>query len=123
MAKKATANKAGAKKAKVTPTYMKGKKPLKIGLHDVIKALKVIEDHGHMSKFRTAAKKNKAVMLVDPQTVNFVKDFMVKNDMHKHPVGKHIVNARTTAVRGAKAASAVAATAAKDPFECDFSKH
>jgi 4-hydroxyphenylpyruvate dioxygenase-like putative hemolysin len=123
MAKKSKANAAGAKKAKVTPTYMKGKKPLKIGLHDVIKALKVIEDHGHMSKFRTAAKKNKAVMLVNPQTVNFVKDFMVKHDMHKHPVGKHIVNARTAATRGAKTASAVAATAAKDPFECDFSKH
>jgi hypothetical protein len=123
MAKKAKANKAGAKKAKVTPTFMKGKKPLKIGLHDVIKALKAIEDHGHMDKFRRAAKKNKAVMLVDPQTVNFVKDFMAKNDMHEDPVGKIIVNARKTAARGATAAAAVAGTAAKDPFECDFSKH
>jgi hypothetical protein len=123
MAKKAKAKKAGAKKAEATPTYMKGKKPLKIGLHDVIKTLKVIEDHGHMSKFRAAAKKNKAVMLVNPETVNFVKDFMVKNDMHRHPVGKIIVNARTTAARGAKAAAAVAGKAAKDPFECDFSKH
>jgi len=121
MAKKAKK----ANKAKVTPTYMKGKKPLKIGLHDVIRALKVIDDHGHMSKFKTAAKKKKAVMLVDPKTVNFIKDFMVKNDMHEHPVGKHIVNARIAragAAPGMRAAAAPVGAAAKDPYECNFSK-
>ena len=94
MAKKAGAKKAKAKKVKVTPTYMTGKKPLKIGLHDVVRALTVIEDHGHMRKFATAAKKQEVVMLVPPNTVNFVKDFLVKHDMHDDPVGKHIVNAR-----------------------------
>jgi len=125
MAKKSKANAAGAKKAKVTPTYMKGKKPLKIGLHDVIRALKVIDDHGHMSKFTTAAKKKEAVMLVDPKTVNFVKDFIVKNDMHEHPVGKHIVNARSApagAELGMRATGPVPRAAAKNPYECNFSK-
>ncbi|MEH2589275.1 hypothetical protein [Bradyrhizobium sp. AZCC 1721] len=114
-----------AKKAKVKPTYMKGKKPMKIGLHDVIRALKVIDDHGHMDKFTKAAKKKKAMMLIEPATVNFVKDFIVKNDMHAHPVGKHIANPRV-APRAAVAARKLAAAPvvqAKDPFECDFSKH
>jgi hypothetical protein len=123
MAKKARANKAAVKKTKVTPTYMKGKKPLKIGLHDVIRALKVIDDHGHMSKFVAAAKKKKAVVLVDPQTVNFVKDFVVKNDMHEHPIGTIIVNPRMAAAAPAKTAAKAGSGPPKDPFECDFSKH
>lgn len=109
-------------KAKVEPTYMKGKKPMKIGLHDVIRALKLIDDRGHMAKFTKAAKKQKAMLLVDPATVNFVKDFIVENDMHRNRVGKIIVNPRVAPM--AAGARALAATAAaKDPFECDFSKH
>ena len=117
------AKKAGI--AKVKPTYMTGKKPMRIGLHDVIRALKVIDEHGHMAKFTRAAKKKKAMILVEPATVNFVKDFMVRNDMHAHPVGKIIVNPRTipmaAAARGR--AGVAAAAPAKDPCECDFSKH
>jgi hypothetical protein len=117
MAKKAAA-------AKVKPTYMTGKKPMKIGLHDVIRALKVIDDHGHMAKFTRAAKKKKAMMLVEPATVNFVKDFIVKNDMHAHPLGKHIVNPRAVPMAtAARKRSAAPAGPAKDRFECDFSKH
>jgi hypothetical protein len=112
-----------AKKARVIPTYMTGKKPMKIGLHDVIRALKVIDDHGHMAKFTRAAKKEKAMMLVEPATVNFVKDFIVENDMHAHPVGKHIVNPRAVPTGAARGRVAAAAGPAKDPFECDFSKH
>ncbi|MFH1345965.1 MAG: hypothetical protein ABIL01_32900 [Pseudomonadota bacterium] len=128
MARKAGAKKAKAKKVKITPTYMTGEKPLKIGLHDVIRALKVIEDHGHMRKFATAAKKQESVMLVPPKTVNFVKDFLVKYNMHDDPVGKHIVNAReapgalATASPAMRAGAAAAqATKQKDPHECDFS--
>ena len=29
-------------------------------------------------------------MLVEPATVNFVKDFIVTNDMHEDPVGNYI---------------------------------
>lgn len=108
------------RKGKVTPTYMTGKKPLKIGLHDVIKALKVIDEHGHMDKFASASKRKKAGMLVPPETVNFVKDFILKNDMHEHPIGRHIVNAKTT-MRVAKLAAPAGGTP-KDPFECSFAK-
>jgi hypothetical protein len=113
-----------AKKAKVQPTYMTGKKPMKIGLHDVIRALKVIDDHGHMDKFARAAKKQKAMMLVEPATVNFVKDFIVRNDMHEDPVGNIIVN--PCAVPTAAAVRGRAPARAPRParkFECDFSKH
>ncbi len=108
-----------AKKTKVKPTFMKGKKPLKIGLHDVIRALKVIEEHGQMDRFTKAAKKKKARMLVEPDTVNFVKDFMAKNDMHEHPVGRHIVN---PVVVAAAASGPAPGGTPKDKFECDFRK-
>ena len=55
--------------------------------------MKVIEENDHLDKFIKAAKRNKASVSVDGKTVNFVKDFMVKYEMHDHPVGKHIVNA------------------------------
>jgi signal transduction histidine kinase len=100
MAKKSKAKKSktGISKTgaeKVMPTYLKKGASYKMGLHDVIKALKVIEKHKHLDKFVRASKKNATSVSVDAKTVNFVKDFMVKNNMHTDPVGKHIVNAKT----------------------------
>jgi hypothetical protein len=107
------------KKANVTPTYMKGKKLLKIGLHDVMRALKVIDDNGLTKKFARKAKEKGASMSVNADTVNFVKDFMVDNDLHGHPIGKHIVNAA-----GLKRAASVGMAAARRPqrdrFDCNF---
>ena len=97
------------KKAVVAPTYMKGKQPLRIALHDIVKVVKMIDEHKHTEKFLKAAKREKAFVNVDAETVNFVKDYMVKNNLHEHPVGKHIVNAR-------------AKRAADDPFDCDFGR-
>jgi hypothetical protein len=104
MAKKAKASKAKAKKTKaratsagmapVTPTYLKDGQTYTMGLHNVVRALGVIEKHGHMAKFVRAAKKSGAAGTFDAKTVNFVKDFMVKQKMHNDPIGKHIVNAR-----------------------------
>jgi hypothetical protein len=62
-------------------------------LHDVVRALKVIEENGDLKEFVRASKQIEASVLVDAETVNFVKDFMVENHLHAHPVGKHIVNA------------------------------
>ena len=77
-----------------------------MGIHDVFRALKVIEKHKHMNKFVRASKQKDASVSIGADTVNFVKDFMVKHKMHADPVGKHIVNARV---------------APKDPFRpCKF---
>jgi len=65
----------------------------KMKLHDVIKAMKVIEEHEHLEKFVRASKRKDTTVHVDADTVNFVKNFMVKNKMHAHPIGRHIVNA------------------------------
>jgi hypothetical protein len=121
MAKKAKA-KSKVKSVPVTPTYMTGTKPLKIALHDVIKALELISKRKRMGKFKTAAQENKAVMLVEPATVNFVKDFMADNGMHNHPIGKHIINPRVVAPAGRAMRGAALGAGSKD-FECDFSKH
>src|SRR4051812_42917467 len=109
-----------AKKAKVKPTYMKGSKPMKIGLHDIVRAVQVIADGGKTLAFVAAAKETKAFVSVDADTVNFVKDFFAKNDLHEHPIGKHIVNAQPAA--GAKAMAPAAPPPTKD-FDCNFGTH
>jgi len=118
MVKKSKARKSKAKKSKagaekVVPTYMKKGQSYKMGLHDVVRALKVIDKHKHMNKFVKAAKQQKASVSIDADTVNFVKDFMVKNKMHNDPVGKHIVNAPTAAAPPTPMRSG-------DPFGCNF---
>jgi hypothetical protein len=119
MAKKAKAKKAKgatsrartarASTPSVTPTYLPEGQTYTIGLHDIVRALRVIEKHGHMAKFDKAAKDQQAAGTFDARTVNFVKDFMVKYKMHTDPVGKHIVNAR----------QAIAA-ARRGQFNCNF---
>jgi hypothetical protein len=96
MGKKSKAKTSTAKAEKVTPTYLKSGTSFKIGVHDVIRALKVIEERGLLDKFAAAAKRHATSLSVDARTVNFVKDFMVKNNMHDDPIGKHIVNAKMT---------------------------
>jgi hypothetical protein len=88
MAKKAKA----AKKAKVTPTYLKGTKSVDIPAHRVAEVLAMIHKKGHTAKFRRHAKAAGVVMTLHPKTVNFVKDFVANNDMHTHAVGKQVVN-------------------------------
>jgi len=78
----------------VTPTYLPDGQTYTMGLHDIVRALKVIEKHGHMAKFSKASKEQHAAGTFDAKTVNFVKDFFVKHQMHKDPIGKHIVNAK-----------------------------
>jgi hypothetical protein len=110
---KAKASKAAASKGntkKVRPRYLKRGTSYTLGLHDVVRALKVIEEKNHLDKFVRASKRNKTSVSVNAKTVNFVKDFMVKNNMHDHPVGKHIVNAMVAP--------------AEDPFKpCNFGGH
>jgi hypothetical protein len=115
-AKKAKAKSSRAKVAAVTPTYLGRGESFKMGLHDVVRALKVIEKHGRTTKFARGAKAAGVIVDVPADTVNFVKDFMVANKMHSDPVGKHIVNAQV-----AVAQSAVAGAAPQDRFKgCDF---
>lgn len=123
MAKKAKAKRAKsatskAREAKgeapsVTPTYLNEGQTYTLGLHDVVRALKVIEKYGHMAKFVKAAKEQQATGTFDAKTVNFVKDFMVKQRMHTDPIGKHIVNAQQgEPTRGA--------TRGGGRFDCNF---
>jgi signal transduction histidine kinase len=110
-AKKSKKSKVGAEK--VVPTYLKKGTSYEMGLHDVVRALKVIEKHKHLDKFVRASKKKGTSVSVDADTVNFVKDFMVKNKMHNDPVGKHVVNAP-------QAAAKKMAVQSGDPFKCRF---
>ena len=110
-APKALAAKAAA--PAVTPTYLPEGQSYTLGLHDIVRALKVVEKHGHMAKFVKAAKEQQATGTFDARAVNFVKDFMVKFKMHTDPIGKHIVNAQPAQpTRGV--------TRGGDRFGCNF---
>jgi hypothetical protein len=105
-------------KPKVIPTRLKPGTPYRLGLHDVVRAIKVIEKHGRLAAFVRAAKRNRASARIDAKSVNFVKDFFVEHGMHDDPVGRHIVNARIEP--GAETLVSARATAG-DPFrQCNF---
>jgi hypothetical protein len=84
------------KLAKVEPTYLRGEDPVHIPVHRVMDVLKMIDDHGHSSKFKRQAKAAGVAMTLHPKTVNFVKDFVANNNMHAHAVGKQVVNSNGT---------------------------
>jgi hypothetical protein len=111
--KTSKAGKAVASSPPVRPSYLKKGQKYTMGLHNVVRALKVIEKHGHMAKFIKAAKNQELGGTFDSNTVNFVKDFMVKHKMHTDPIGKHIVNAQLTG-------RAKAAAPAAGRFNCNF---
>jgi hypothetical protein len=79
----------------------------------MVKALKVIEKNKHLNKLVRASKENGASVSIDADTVNFVKDFVVKHKMHSHPVGRHIVNA----------AAPAGITRRGNPAQCNFGKN
>jgi hypothetical protein len=108
-----------AKSTKVQPTHMTGTKPLKVALHDVVRAFQVIEEHKLTAKFVKAAKEKGAFVSVGADTVNFVKDFFADNGLHEHPIGKHIINAQPKPA----AAAAMAAAAPSQDFDCNFGTH
>ena len=112
-----------AKRAKVEPTYLRDGASMTIGLHDIVKAVQFIENHGLSAKFMRAAKKKKAFATIESAAVNFVKDFFVANALHEEPIGRHIVKPRDDRrdlemVRGAPRRMETAA--ARDRFDCDF---
>jgi hypothetical protein len=104
---------ARARELSVTPTYLPEGQTYTMGLQDVVRVVKIIEKYGHMTKFVRAAKRQQAAGTFDAKTVNFVKDFMVKQRMYSDPIGKHIVNAR-------QARPEAAAARGTGRFNCNF---
>jgi hypothetical protein len=93
MAKKATAAK--------TARPSKGK-TIKVPLHSVVHFVKMLQDEGHADKFVKAAKKSKAVMAMDSNSVGFVKSYLSSNQLHQAMVAN------------------VIDPCPDDPFECHF---
>ena len=91
MAKKSK-RKAMKRNSPPTPTYLRGRAPVKIPVHRVAEVLAMIHEHGYTQKLKRQAKAAGVSMSVDPKTVNFVKDFVAKNGMHTHQVGEQVVN-------------------------------
>lgn len=90
-----------------TPSYMKGRKPIKVPLHSIIDVLRTIDDLGHSERFRQAAEEKGAYMTIHPQTVNFVKSYLADNNLHEqHDVARDIVGA----------------CPGPDPYQCPYAK-
>ncbi len=95
MAKKPKKTAKKSPKAKVTkaptPRYMKGKKPRAVAFHKVANVLAVIEKHGHGRKFKRQTRAGEHTIILHPATVNFIKDFLAKNNMHTDPIGRKAI--------------------------------
>jgi hypothetical protein len=48
-----------------------------IGLSEVVRVLELIQKHGHLKEFGTAAKNKKVTGTFDAKTIHFVKKFIV----------------------------------------------
>jgi hypothetical protein len=121
---------------KVTPVYLEPGLSIRMSLHDVIKAVKMIEKHGHLAKFTNKLMRRQAQVRLPADTVNLVKDFVADNGMHKTSMGKHIVGGRGTPTGAPRAGtisasptvSASATIGASfgenggDPNQCNFGK-
>jgi hypothetical protein len=90
------------------PSYMKGRKPLKVPLHSVMDILKSIDDLGHSDKFRQAAKDKGTFVTIHPAAVNFVKDYLATNNLHE---------------RNDVARNVVGACPGDDPYNCPYSQN
>jgi hypothetical protein len=89
----------------VAPSRMRGRRPIKIPVHSVMDVLGAIDKLGHSKKFRAAAKKSRAFMTLHPKTVNFVKDYMAKNNLH---------------AKSAVASKVVGGCPGSDPYNCPY---
>jgi hypothetical protein len=117
---------------KVTPIYLENGFSIRMGLHDVVKAVKMIEKNGHLAKFTSKLKRQHAQVSLPADTVNLVKDFVAENGMHKNSLGKHIVSGRgrAAAVPPPKTIPADASEVAVasptaddgDPNKCNFGR-
>ena len=89
------------------PSYLRGRKPIKMSLHSVMDILKSIDDLGHSDNFRQAAKDKAAFVTVHPAAVNFVKDYLANNNLHQ---------------QSDVAKSVVGACPPDDPYHCPYSQ-
>lgn len=94
-----------AKERKARPTYHTGDEPMRVSVHDFMSTLEMFDKHGLLDKFKAAAEKNRAALVVHPKTINFVKKFVADNDMHRDSLGAQIVNEREND---------------EDPYTCNF---
>ncbi|MGM4871384.1 hypothetical protein AB7645_09165 [Bradyrhizobium sp. 956_D2_N1_5] len=86
--------KAPSQAEKIIPTHLPPTASFVMGLHDVIKVVKMIEKHDQLASFARKMKSEKAEVRIPADTVNLVKDFVAEKKLHKNAIGKHIINAR-----------------------------
>jgi hypothetical protein len=81
-------------------SHAKGKKRITVPVQSVVLFVKMLYDRGHSDEFIAAAKKSKAIVALEANSVEFVKEYLARRQL-----------------RGALAASVVDPCPG-DPFEC-----
>ena len=99
MAKKA--KKASASK-KAKSSGAQGKEPIEVPLHSVVHFVKMLHDEDHADAFVKAAKKSRVSMMMHPDSVKFVRNFLNDKQLHRAMIEK------------------VVDPCPGDPFECHF---
>ena len=89
------------------PSYMRGRRPVKIPLHSVMEVLQHLGELGHSEQFKKAAQDKGAFVTIHSATVNFVKDYLADNNLHQQSqIARDIVGA----------------CPGPDPYECPYAQ-
>jgi hypothetical protein len=80
-----------AKSAAPEPRYMTRKKPADIDIHKLTDVMALIEKRGLSAKFKRQAKADGHAVTLTPDTVNFIKKFLSKNNMHTDRLGRKAI--------------------------------
>lgn len=99
-----------SKKAKKAKKVAKSKKAsrasrtktVSVPVQSVLHFMNMIRDQGHSEEFAKTAKKSKLFVSVPPETVKFVRKFLVTKELHE------------------SMAASVIDPCPDDPFECNF---
>jgi hypothetical protein len=78
------------------------KKVLRVPMHSVVHFVRMLHDEKHAAKFVKAARDSNAVVTLHPDTINFVRNFVSDNQLHRSMATK------------------VIDPCPDDPFECHF---
>ena len=76
------------------PTHVKGRKPVKVGLHSLVEIIGEMHKLEHADKLHAHLSSNDAVVLIPPKTMNLFKDYLADHRLDDvSSIAKAVVNA------------------------------
>lgn len=75
------------------PKHVRGRKPIKVGMHSLVEIIGEVHKLGHAQKLHAHLSSNEAVVSIPPKTVNLFKDYLAENKLDDvSEIAKAVVN-------------------------------